>query len=251
MQNIILQKRDRDILNFLRNNGFATFSQLRTKFFVSDSTASMRLNALVRANVISKAKFCDLLKEHQNSNFIPGIIEIAINSNAIVFRLSSIFQDSFTHSSKVSDFRMLVHQLILNEISIYFERQMPGSKAIVDLETWQKLSSIGNSQPLLPDLIVESNENRIAVELERTTKSKIEYITRMTRYSQSNFTHVLFYYTNDRQLELFMSVVGPFRKIGFVNYFDCEHVFSKYFGKISLQEFLNLSSRFGKLLTET
>lgn len=235
-------------MKFLKNNGFSTFSQIRRKFFISDSTASMRLNALINANILSKKRFCDLIKEPRNSKYIPGIIEISINPNSLVYRLSTVFQETFSQSSKVSDTRMLMHQLMLNDVSTQLEFQFPKAKVFVDLETSQSRVSIGNKQPLIPDLVVEIDTKRIAIELERTTKSRNEYISRMTRYNHSDFTHVLFYYSRDRQLDLLMNIVGPYRKIGFVNYFDRNYVSSKYFGKKPFHEFLQLSFQQGTSL---
>lgn len=201
----------------------------------------MRLGALVKSGILSKTRFADLLRIDCESDYVPSLIEINLNPNSKVFKLSSVFGENFSKSARMSESRMLVHQLMLNEVRLDMEKRIPNSTIRTDLETSQKLQSVGNKTPLLPDLVLENGSLKLAIELERSTKSRSEYISRMSHYSRSQYTHVLFFYSRDKQLDTFIQIVGPYRKIGFVNYFDRDHVFSKYFGTISFTEFLKMS----------
>lgn len=235
---IVLQERDKKLIDFLRIQGAATFDQLLV-FFPNIKVASRRLikleqSGVIKSNLTAKAFGFD---EHK-FKFFPVLLDLKLKPKTKIFKLSDLYLAYFSKSAKLATKEMTLHQLLLNEVRFFLENIFREHLFLNDVDVHFMSKSFNNKEPLVPDLTITTEKYKIAIELERTLKSKSRYGIRMARFSASSFTHVLFFYAKEDYLETLISCSRPYRNIGFVDVMKMDFVYSNGFGKLKLQDWI-------------
>lgn len=239
---IVLQPRDREIIEFLRDQGVASVEQLNTSFFKNHTTCSLRLRKLEKAQIITLHKVRDyLLKDRLNKRFFPIISNINIHSQSKVVTLSDQYLKLVSNTKSLLGSSLLIHQLLLNDIRIFLGETLQGVDFFLNDPQLQVLSDLqpGRLKEFTPDLSIEQNSMKIAIELERTIKAQNRYHARFSYYRDSVYTHVIYYYLDESHLKMIQEAAGQNRKFGFAHYTRPNQVLSKAWGYLTLNEWIS------------
>lgn len=239
---IRLSRRDREILMFLEQQGFATFSQLNDQFFNNVSTCSRRLTKLRKLELISSDTLLNVLFQKnadKAAKTLPFVMEMDISKKSHIYRLGKEFRRKFAFSDGLVKPNMVMHQLYLNDLRKKIEKLIPHKfvlhdpkiKVISRVEGWRHDS-------IRPDLSFEFNKFKVAVEFERTRKSESRYYEKFLYFQSSIYTHVIYYTLDKRNLDHLISQVRPFSKIAVASFFEPEEVYHNIYGHIDLATFL-------------
>lgn len=235
---IVLQERDRKIIEFLKSQGAATLEQLLI-FFPNYKLASRRIIKLEKAGIIKGYLPVQAVGFNEIKNkYLPVLLDIRLRPSTKIFKLSPIYLGFFTENAKFATRVMTLHQLMLNDVRFYLEKIFKDNLFLNDVDIHFMAKTYNNKEPLVPDLTIISGHFKIAIELERNLKSKSQYSVRMARYSASAYTHVLFFYSKESYLETLINCSRPYRNIGLVDIFTKDMVYSNAFGKLKLHDWL-------------
>ena len=232
---MVIQSRDRDILDFLRTQGFATFGQIEKHFFPSKTVCSRRLLLLKQLGYLRVQSLRDIFfvkkagsRQVESSNsvpletindreggelissfFFPYLLGLGIKSNVLIYSLSANYRSQINETNRLLKKDLCIHQLLLNDIFFYLSKTLQSEFILSDPKI-KILSKIDFSRPLdfTPDLAIESKNICIAVELERTIKSMNRYLERFHYYQNSNYSHVIYYYVKESHLKTLLDYVG-------------------------------------------
>lgn len=240
-QVVVLQKRDQALLNLLKEQGFATYEQLRRRFFPSKSRCSKRICKLKSAGYIEDISVLDVFfgKDSQVvPYYFPYILGLNINKKTRILRLTKEYKRQFSNTNSLLKRHICIHQLMLNEVRFFLEDNLKG--IMLNDPKVKVLSHIdaGYRKEFVPDLSIESKNAKIAIELERTVKSKNRYSSKFYYYMDSIYTHVLYYYIDEKQLKTLVDYAGSSRKFGFSHYKEPNLVLSNTWGYLSLNDFI-------------
>lgn len=235
---IVLQERDKKIINFLKSQGAATLEQLHI-FFPNYKLASRRIIKLEKAGVLKGYLPVEAVGFNEiKSKYLPVLLDIRLKQSTKIFKLSPTYLTFFTENAKFATRIMTLHQLMLNDVRFFLEKIFKDNLFLNDVDIHIMAKTYNNKEPLVPDLTIVSGKFKIAIELERNLKSKSQYSVRMARYSASSFTHILYFYTKESYLETLINCSRPYRNIGFVDIFTKDMVYSNALGKLKFQEWL-------------
>lgn len=241
---IDLVQRDWEILSFLEQQGFSTFEQLFKRFFKSNHTCSRRLSRLTSFGLISSSRIMDFFLKPTDNGKTPGlplVAECKFKSNNLIFYLSERFRKKYAFSEALLKREMLIHQLILSDLRNTIDPLIKHQIALSDPEI-KVLSKIeiGRHEKIRPDISYESVDMKVAVELERSNKSKSRYYERFLYYDDSIYKKAIYYSTNRRNIDYLLNQTKSFEKIGVGFHLDPTIIFHNLYGKVSLTEFLEL-----------
>lgn len=239
-----LVQRDWEILSFLDQQGFSTFEQLFRRFFKSNHTCSRRLSRLTGFGLISSSRIMDFFHTPANEGKIPGlplVSECKFKSNNVIFYLSEKFRRKYSFSEALLKREMLVHQLILSELRNHIDPLIKHTVALSDPEI-KVLSKIeiGRHEKIRPDISYENGDMKIAVELERSNKSKSRYYERFLYYEDSIYKKSIYYTTNRRNIDYLLNQTKSFEKIAVGFHLDPTMIFHNLYGKMNLSDFIKL-----------
>jgi hypothetical protein len=96
----------------------------------------------------------------------------------------------------------------------------------------------GRRREFTPDISVEHRNYIMAVELERTKKSRNRYASRFSFYRDSSYTHVLYFYVNEGHLNMLLRLSGSSRKVGFAHFLRPNQVLTKAWGYLEIREWI-------------
>lgn len=242
-----LTDRDREVLLFLRSQGFASFDQLCKRFFKTKQNTSNRLVLLEKNQYLKSHNLKSYLTE-SNSKFFPYIQGLGINPKTKIYTLHNVFKRQFSETNRLIKKDLLLHQLLLNDIYFFISDQVlselnPDLKSTLVLnDPEHKLLAtvdITKRKEFTPDLTILSGEMCLSVELERTAKNQNRYQERFWFYEDSSFTHVIYFYVNESHLPNLLKYSGLARKFCFAHYLKPELVFSNIFGHMQLNSWIN------------
>ena len=172
---------------------------------------------------------------------LPLVSECRFKSNNVIFYLSERFRKKFSFSEALLKREMLVHQLILSELRNQIDPLIQHEVALSDPEI-KVLSKIeiGRHEKIRPDISYESGKMKIAVELERSNKSKSRYYERFLYYEDSIYKKAIYYTTNRRNIDYLLNQTKSFENIAVGFHHEPATVFHNLYGKTSLIDFINL-----------
>lgn len=239
-----LVQRDWEILSFLDQQGFSTFEQLFRRFFKSNHTCSRRLSRLAGFGLISSSRIMEFFQTNGDAGKTPGlplVSECKFKSNNLIFYLSERFRKKYSFSEALLKREMLIHQLILSELRNQLDPIIQHKDVLSDPEI-KVLSKIeiGRHEKIRPDISYESGDLKIAIELERSNKSKSRYYERFLYYEDSIYKKSIYYTTNRRNIDYLLSQTKSFEKIAVGFHLDPKIVFHNLYGKMSLTDFIKL-----------
>ena len=237
--------RDWELLSYLEEQGFATFDQLNHKFFFSKKpSCSMRLKRLSECGYIHKKRLLDFFQSNKRSGvkkgYFPHILNLNIKPNQFIYYINREYALGFGKSGQLFKPSMILHQLILNDMRDFLEKEVVHKLVLNDPKV-KILSNIylGRGSDTVPDLSIEYDHVRIAVEVERTPKGSIRYFKRFGNFMDSNYTHVIYYYTDEPQLKQLLKYAGTSKKFAFAHYRIPNELFSNVFGVIDTNTFIH------------
>ena len=241
MDSLVLQPRDRQILDLLRDQGFASFEQLCQRFFPNRKRCSKRLILLVQHNYITSKALKDYLGGTGMKGFFPYLLGLGINGNSKLYFLAPLYRKTVPETNRLLKPDLCLHQLMLNSVRFFLEDQMAEARFFLSDPQVQILSDfqLGRRKEFTPDISVEHKDYIMAVELERTVKSKNRYASRFWYYKDSTYTHVLYFYVNEAHLNTILKQAGPSRKFGFAHYLRPNQVLSKAWGYLDVNEWID------------
>ncbi|MCC6817512.1 MAG: hypothetical protein IT245_01295 [Bacteroidia bacterium] len=166
-------------------------------------------------------------------------MDLALNKRSKIYQLSRSFRRRYAFSDGLIKNNMLIHQLLLNDLREKIETVIPHKfllsdpkiKVVSRVEGWR-------SNVIRPDLSFEFNSFKVAVELERTRKSRSRYYERFTHFSDSIYTHVIYYTTERRNLEFLIELSRPYKKVAIGCTYTPEELYHNIYGQIDLASFL-------------
>lgn len=240
MENIVLQDRDRKILDLLRDQGFVSFEQIRENFFSNKFSCSKRLNLLERNQYLQSKTLKEHFHNENSKGFFPHLLGLGIKGSSKIYFLSSRYRKIIPETNRLLKTDLCIHQLILNKIRFFLEDTVPEARFFLSDPQVKILSDFqsGRRKEFTPDISVEHKEYIMAVELERTAKSKNRYTSRFWYYKDSTYTHVLYYYVNEAHLNMLLKQAGTARKFGFAHYLRPHQVLSRPWGYLELTEWI-------------
>lgn len=242
---IQLLPRDWELLSFLEQQGFATFTQLEGRYFNNRQNCSARLLRLKKFGYIDDIPALDLFlskKDQLDGKLFPYISEFTLKPATKIYFLSEDFRRKFAFSEGLLKKNMVLHQLILNDLRAQLESEIPHKMVLHDpkIKIVAKIET-GRHESIRPDLSLEFGTFKVAIELERTIKNKSRYYERFLYYEDSVYSHVLYYTTDRRKIEFLIERSNPYRKVA-VGYFrEPFELYHNIFGNINIQEFFRKS----------
>lgn len=239
-QSLILQERDRNILDLLRDQGFATFGQVCTRYFPNVKICSKRLRLLEEHKYITSYKIGDYFTSQRSKGFFPHMLGLGIRSQTQIYQLSRSYRKLVSETNRLLKPDLVLHQLILNDVRFFLEDSISDCRFMLNdpqIKTLSNFSS-GRRKEFTPDISIENSDYIIAVELERTVKSLNRYSSRFWFYKDSIYSHVLYYYVNETHLKMIMKQAGQSRKIGFAHYLRPNQVLTVAWGYLTLSEWI-------------
>jgi Cft2 family RNA processing exonuclease len=239
--------RDWELLAFIEEQGFASFSQICRRFFSDKkSNCSKRLDKLQFFRYLGSKKLFDFFRSGKTNQvkqgYFPHLLNLNISPRQKIYFIHREYARGFGKSSKLFKSSMVLHQLIMNELRVFLDEEI-AHKMLFNDPKLQILSSIqsGRNKEIVPDLSYEYNKVKIAVELERTPKGMIRYFERFSFFRDSIYTHIIYYYTDERQLKNLLKRAGNSPKFAFAHYQFPDELYSPAFGPINLNDFIHKS----------
>jgi len=237
--------KDWELINFIEEQGFVTFGQICTKFFNSiDSSCSTRLKRLMEAGYLSRKPLVDLFRfSSQNKirpSYFPHILNLNVSARQKIYFINRNYSKGYGKSAQLYKTSMILHQLILNDIRLFLEEEVVHKRLVNDPKVKIIADTIfGKNKGTVPDLTLEYNKVKVAIELERTPKGRSRYLWRFQNFMSSNYTHVIYYYTDETQLKTLLKMAGVRGKFAFAHYRTPNELYSNVFGLLDINSFLH------------
>ena len=237
---IVLQPRDKKVLDLLRDQGFASFEQLRERYFPNIKRCSKRLRLMEKHNYLKSYTLKEYFAKQDSKGFFPHLLALGLKGGSKIYILSTTYRKLIPETNRLLKPDLCLHQLILNRVRFFLEDSIADARFMLSDPQIKVLSdfSSGRRKEFTPDISVESSRYIIAVELERTVKSNNRYASRFWFYKDSVYTHVLYYYVNEAHLKMIMKQSGQMRKVGFAHYLRPDQILTKAWGYLSLYEWI-------------
>ena len=235
--------RDWELLYFIEEQGFVSFSQICKKFFHGNSSyCSRRLKKMCFFKYLEKKSFLDFFgcKNGTKHKYFPHLLNLNIRPQQQIYFVGREYAKGFGKSGQIFKPSMILHQLILNDIRVYLEEQVVHKWSLNDPKL-KILSYVEHSrnEDIVPDLSLEYDSVRLAIEVERTPKGKIRYFKRFNFFRESIYSHIIYYYTDECQLRPLLERAGVSRKFAFAHYKTPNELYSNVFGLIDLHTFIH------------
>jgi hypothetical protein len=236
---MIFTERDQAIIEYVKNQGFVTSSQIETEFFRSDKDCYRRLRKLVGNGFLTSQALKSHMDFGPNGKYLPYLVHMRINPKSKIYSLSQSMRKNLPEYDTVFKKTILLHQLHLGEVRAYYSKVIAHDQILseYELKTFSKLI-VGRNKDLEPDLSLESKSSKIAIELERTKKVKSRYYAKFYDFYDSTYTHVIYVFFNLKSLTTVMNYTRIYRKIGFAIIDKLDQIYSPTFGKMPLNEWV-------------
>ena len=236
--------RDWELLRFLEEQGFATFQQLRSRFFASKSYCSERVQKLCAFGYIARKPLEAFFYKNQGKQeirkgYFPHLLNLNLRPGQDIFFVARDFSEGFGKSKRLFKPSMLLHQLILNDIRSFIEEEVLHQWIFNDpkLKVVSTIQS-GRNPEIVPDLSIEDGPLKMAIEVERTPKGKSKYFRRFNFFRDSIYSHVIYYYTDENQLRGLLDRAGRDGKFAFAHYKTPNELYSPTLGVLKIHEFI-------------
>lgn len=242
---IQLTPRDLGIVNFLRDQGFATYDDLRLRFFGKKSVTSRRLQILCKEGIIRSQNIYEVFGMDRNTLYFPYLVQLKISPKHRIYTLGVTMLRSLNFGKTMQRKNMVFHQLFLNHVLYFVEKHLPGSIVMTE----QMINAISTSQPgrkreIAPDMTVEFERGkqkiRIAIELERTIKDRARYLQKSDHLDRSIYSHVWYIGLTDKSVKTLQAKMLARRKYGFSHISTLHNVLSPELGLRSFEEWLSI-----------
>ena len=224
-----LTLRDKQIISTLQNQDFCFYKDICRSFFPSKSSASQSLKRLVQDGHI-------ILETSDNleSKPLDSLSLSLLPKNQLIVRLGEKYQLIKRNPSSWKK----THQILLFSVRERLESLL-NENAIFENQIRDLKPTLynGNDEPL-PDFYFKGETFKLAVELEISLKSQGRYFLKMSEYSKSRFTHVLYVATHIKKMQSLIKTFSYRRYIGIVHYSNLNAVTSYRYGELSLSEWL-------------
>lgn len=235
--------RDWELLNYVEEQGFLTFSQIEKKFFLTKSACSRRLKLLCNTKYLDKKDLLSLFKTNdeikETGYYFPHILNLNLRSSQNIYFIGREYARGFGKSPRLYKKSMVLHQLILNDLREFLSSNLD-YKQINNDPVLHILGDIqlGRNKKIVPDLSYEYGKVKIAVELERSLKGELKYSKRFSYFRDSIYTHIIYYYTDESFLRILMKKASFDPKFAFAHYKTPNDLYSNVWGRIALNEFI-------------
>ena len=232
---IRLTGRDKLIIDLLQKQDFCFYSDIKKKFFSSDSSACNRLSKLKNQGyiLIESVDLPSLKKTIDDSSM--GLI----GRNLKMISLS----DKCHLKKRKSSYWKKTHQLLLFSVKDRLEKLL-NNKAVFDNQIKDLTNTLytGKYEPL-PDFYMQGEDYKLAVELELNLKSRKLYFLKMAEYRRSRFTHVLYVTAHIRKMQRLIRAFQSRKYISIAHYSNLKEVISHRYGNLTLLEWLKKKTK--------
>ena len=226
-----LRKRDKLVIEALINQDYCFYKDISKKFYPSLSSASHGLKRLIEGGYIS----VEPVKELKGNRALDDLSFNFLRNNKKALRLGEKYK---VLREKVSPWKK-THQLLLFSLKERLEKLL-GVRAFFENQIRDLKETLynGKHEPL-PDLYLQGEGFKLAIELELNIKSKSRYYLKMAEYRNSSYSHVLYVTANGKKMDRLIRNFSYGKYIAISHYLRLEEeVFSKRYGKMTLLEFL-------------
>lgn len=239
LPNIILQPRDRQILDLLRDQGFASFDQINSRFFNS-RWATERLDLLVKNNFLVRKTLAEWFQSSMPKGYFPYILGTNLSPKMKIYALSPYYRKQLSETNRIIKIDLILHQIMLNDIRFFLEDKLPESHFFLSDPQIKILSDMKSGRPfeMTPDISIEHPDFTMAVELERTVKSVGRYASRFSFYRNSIYNPVLYVYVKEESLDQMKKFAGIHRRFGFAHYLRPNMILTKAWGYLPFLEWI-------------
>ena len=241
-----LQTRDRKLIWYIKEQGVATFDQLK-RFFPGEGPCRKRLHRLIRAGYLESIPIDIILKtdelKRNNSSAMPVILDLSIKPGSKIYRLTKQYRALWHTNQSLMKRSLVLHQLLVNE-SLELIKSSLVSNYILNEPEIKILSpfSVGRRSEICPDFSFENEKYKVAFEVERVIKSKSRYSRKLIFYRDSIYTHVIYLYAFEKHLPTFLELTKYERKVGLAHYRQPDKIYSSFWGPQNLKTFLEIAS---------
>jgi hypothetical protein len=230
------------LLEFLKAQGVLTVKQAIKQFLAHLKNPQRRIQHLIEANILECFTIHNLYKnkdDHLSKAYFPYLVELDIDQSTRIIQLSENYRQIMFFTKKLLKRNIIIHQLMLNEVRFYLENKV-SFKYLLNDPKLTLLSEIHSDRvrEFTPDLSFESDKYKIAIELERTIKSQRRYSDRFLYFTQSPYTHIIYYYTQEKTKKFLLKMSYYERRLGFSYFKNPGVVFSPAWGYMSLNEYI-------------
>ena len=226
-----LQKRDKEILDFLENQKFCSFFHIRNNFFISNNSCFVRLSKLQRMGFLQSFRFQELLSLCEKSSEHSYLKKLGIRSRSRVYTASK--------NPKLYSTQFLAHQFILSEAVFLFQKKFKNKRFIfpTDLQKMKSCAFSRKNEPK-PDFSIECDLFKLAVEIEATQKSNKRYSQKFSDYLNSIYTHILYIYITDKIKRVLQNKMQMDSRIGLCHYSSPFEVETFRWGSLELKDWI-------------
>lgn len=237
---IKLQARDRQILDLLRDQGFATFEQLHKTYFPSKDICARRLKMLERSGYIEQQTLKEAVNGSMAKSYFPYLLATPINPRIKLYKLSKEYRKIHSETNRLLKLDLVLHQTMLTDVRLFLDERLKGVRFCLSDPQIKRLSPLVSGRPyeMTPDISVEHKDFTMAVELERTTKSLNRYLERFSFFRDSIYHPVLYVYVNESTLPSILKYAGVHRKFGFAHYTRLDQVLTTAWGYLTFEEWV-------------
>lgn len=232
-------ERDERIISFLYENGYALASQLMGFGFPSKQALVQRLSLLRKSGLVHSKRVGDF------HYLQPWVRQVAYRGTpkktadlirTKVYSLNPLLVESHYRRKFLFNETMVRHQLGLGLIREILVQELD-PHLILSENKWI-LQKGNRHSDLVPDLVISSKEVKLAVEYERSLKSRSTYLSKWFDYDRSEFSHVLYFSETPSLFEKLKTYAGVTRRIGIIDIQEPRLVYQPGLGFLSLSEFL-------------
>ncbi len=227
---MILTKRDKLIIDTLKEQDFCFYNDIKNKFFPSDFSASHRLTRLKENGYI----FIETLS---SADFKKKLDTSSIEAIGKKYKIISLADKNESLRRNVSPWKK-THQLLLFSLREQLKKLLGVSPVFESRVRDSKYTLYDRTFEPFPDFYIKGEDYKLAVELELHLKSKNRYSLKMSEYRKSSYSHVLYVVTNAKKITSLVRVFRYYKYIGITHYAKPEEVVSYWHGNISLSEWL-------------
>lgn len=248
LRKIDLQSRDRKLIWYIKEQGVATFEQLNRNFFPGEGSCRKRLHHLIRAGYLESVFVNEVFKttkqKQTKSSIMPVVLDLSMKASTKIYRLSQEYRRLWYTNQSLMKRSLVLHQLLVNE-SLEQVKKTLTANCILNEPEIKILSpySVGRRTEICPDFSFETEKHKIAFEVERVIKSKSRYSRKLLYYRDSLYTQIIYLYSFEKHLPVFLELTKHERKVGLAHYREPNKIYSSFWGPQSLNSFLEVSSK--------
>ncbi len=226
---MILSEKEKDIIHFVGNQEFCFLSDIRKKFFRSDSACSQKISKLRNNDFLSMIRV--------NQTKLKSLFSQIPSNRKIIYLNKKGLRK--IHKKRRPSFYKATHQVLLFQVKEKLERLLE-QKGLYENELKNLKGTIYESfEEPYPDFVIKGDSYKLAVELELNLKSLDRYEKKIASYLRSSYTHILYIVLKKKMKDSLLQVFEYQDSFAVTYYNYLKQPYSRYHGNFNLKEWVN------------